>query len=195
MTGRGRFVHAAVACAGAMLLFIDSGQATDLNGVWASDPAVCNKVFVTKAGKISFRRDADLHGSGFIIDGQRIRGRVATCKLLRTKVEVPVVHMIASCATDVMLSNVQLTVRVLEPDKINRVFPGLEDMEMPFYRCPIGKENPNSWADAPVQVFVPANRLTGCRDAPFSVRPNRPPRFDVWDAPNRATACAGTSGT
>ena len=33
--------------------------------------------------------------------------------------------------------------------------------------------NPNSWADAPVQVFVPANRLTGCRDAPFSVRPNR----------------------
>jgi hypothetical protein len=142
VTGRGRFVHAAVACAGAMLLFIDSGQATDLNGVWASDPAVCNKVFVTKAGKISFRRDADLHGSGFIIDGQRIRGRVATCKLLRTKVEVPVVHMIASCATDVMLSNVQLTVRVLEPDKINRVFPGLEDMEMPFYRCPIGKGKP-----------------------------------------------------
>jgi hypothetical protein len=107
-----------------------------------SDPAVCDKVFVTKGGKTSFQRDADLHGSGFIIDGQRIRGRVATCKLLRTKVDAPVVHMIASCATDVMLSNVQLTVRVLEPDKINRLFPGLEDMEMPFYRCPVGKGKP-----------------------------------------------------
>jgi hypothetical protein len=142
VNGRGRIVHAAVACAGALLLFIGLGRATDLNGVWASDPAVCDKVFLTKAGKTSFHRDADLHGSGFIIDGQRIRGRIATCKLLRTKVQEPLVHMIASCATDVMLSNVQLTVRVLEQDKINRVFPGLEDLEMPFYRCPIGKQKP-----------------------------------------------------
>jgi len=177
-----------------MLLFNDPGQATDLNGVWASDRAVCDKVFVTKGGKISFQRDADLHGSGFIIDGQRIRGRIATCKRLRTKVDAPVVHMIASCATDVMLSNVQLTVRVLEPDKINRVFPGLEDMEMPFYRCPIGKGKPSLTGKRAGLGLVPADRLKGCRDAPFSVRQNRAPRFVGWDASNRPAACAGTSG-
>jgi hypothetical protein len=121
------------------MLFGGAVQATDLNGVWASDKEVCDKIFSIKGGKASFQRDADLHGSGFIIDGQRIRGRTATCKILRTKTEQALVHMIASCATDVMLSNVQLSVRVLEADKINRVFPGLEDMEMPFYRCPAPK--------------------------------------------------------
>jgi hypothetical protein len=125
----------AVVCA-TMMFLSGSAHATDLSGVWASDKDVCDKVFSIKGGKASFQRDADLHGGGFIIDGQRIRGRTATCKILRTKIEQALVHMIASCATDVMLSNVQLSVRVLEPDKINRVFPGLEDMEMLFYRCP-----------------------------------------------------------
>jgi hypothetical protein len=106
----------ALVCAAVMLLG-GSAQATDLNGVWASDKEVCDKIFSIKGGKASFQRDADLHGSGFIIDGQRIRGRTATCKILRTKTEQALVHMIASCATDVMLSNVQLSVRVLGPIK------------------------------------------------------------------------------
>jgi hypothetical protein len=130
-----RLAQTAVVCAATIMLLGGPGQATDLNGVWASDKGVCDKVFLIKGGKASFQRDADLHGSGFIIDGQRIRGRTATCKILRTKTEQALVHMIASCATDVMLSNIQLSVRVLEHDKINRIFPGLEDMEVPFYRC------------------------------------------------------------
>jgi hypothetical protein len=138
MKRRKHLSEAALVCA-AVMLFGGAVQATDLNGVWASDKEVCGKIFSIKGGKASFQRDADLHGSGFIIDGQRIRGRTATCKILRTKTEQALVHMIASCATDVMLSNVQLSVRVLEADKINRVFPGLEDMEMPFYRCPAPK--------------------------------------------------------
>lgn len=138
MKRRKHLSEPALVCA-AVMLFGGAVQATDLNGVWASDKEVCGKIFSIKGGKASFQRDADLHGSGFIIDGQRIRGRTATCKILRTKTEQALVHMIASCATDVMLSNVQLSVRILEADKINRVFPGLEDMEMPFYRCPAPK--------------------------------------------------------
>jgi hypothetical protein len=142
MKERKHLSETAVACATSLMVFISSGQATDLNGLWASDKEVCGKVFVTEGGKTSFQRDADLHGSGFIIEGQQIRGRIATCKLLRIKVEQPLVHMLASCATDIMLSSVQFTVRVLEPDRITRVCPGFEDMEMPFYRCPLGNLKP-----------------------------------------------------
>jgi hypothetical protein len=37
-----------------------------------------------------------------------------------------VVHMIASCATDIMYSNVQFSVKVLGENKISRIFPGIE---------------------------------------------------------------------
>ena len=46
-------------------------HAADINGVWASDTAVCNKVFTKKGGRVSFAKDADIHGSGFILDRVR----------------------------------------------------------------------------------------------------------------------------
>jgi hypothetical protein len=130
----------AVACAGLVIILASAAQATDLTGVWASDKGVCDKVFVTKGGKTSFQRDADLHGSGFIIEGNRIRGRIAKCNIVRTKMEGALVNLIASCATDIMLSTVQSTLQVVNPDEVTRVFPGLEGMEMPFYRCPTQRE-------------------------------------------------------
>jgi hypothetical protein len=139
MQARAHLVQTALVSATTIMVLSSFAHATDLNGIWASDVAVCDKVFSIKGGKASFQRNADVHGSGFIIEGQRIRGRMATCKILRTKTDQALVHMVASCATDVMLSNVQLSLRILEQDKINRVFPGMEDMEMPFFRCPMGK--------------------------------------------------------
>jgi hypothetical protein len=47
------------------------------------------------------------------------------------------VNIIAGCATDIMLSNVQFSLKVLEPDTISRMFPGMQDMEINYYRCPI----------------------------------------------------------
>jgi hypothetical protein len=44
----------------------------------------------------------------------------------KTGEEKGVVHMIASCATDIMYSNVQLSVKVLGENKISRIFPGIE---------------------------------------------------------------------
>jgi hypothetical protein len=122
-------------CAGVTILLTGAAQATDITGVWASDKGVCDKVFVTKGGKTSFHRNADLHGSGFIIEGDRIRGRIAKCKVVRRKSDGALVNLIASCATDIMLSTVQFTLQVVNPNEVTRLFPGLEGMEMPFYRC------------------------------------------------------------
>jgi hypothetical protein len=47
------------------------------------------------------------------------------------------INIIADCATDIMTSNVQFSLKIVEPNKISRVFPGMMDMEISYYRCPI----------------------------------------------------------
>jgi hypothetical protein len=36
-----------------------------------------------------------------------------------------------------MLSDVQFSVRSIEADKVARIFPNMEGMEIPYYRCPM----------------------------------------------------------
>jgi hypothetical protein len=108
------------------LAFTCPAYAMDLTGAWATDTAACGKVFVTKGNKPSLRQDSEMYGSGFIMEGRRIRGRTASCTATKTSEEKGVVHMIASCATDIMYSNVQFSVKVLGENKISRIFPGIE---------------------------------------------------------------------
>ena len=46
-------------------------------------------------------------------------------------------NIIAGCATDIMLSNVQFSLKVLEPNRILRIFPGMTDVEIGYERCPL----------------------------------------------------------
>jgi hypothetical protein len=135
MTPARPVAQTAIVCAASVFLAC-SAHAIDLTGVWATDTAACGKVFVTKGNRTSFRQDSDMYGSGFIIEGRRIRGRTANCTVTKTKEDDGVVHMIAACATDIMLSNVQFSVKMLDENKISRIFPGIEGMELMYYRCP-----------------------------------------------------------
>ena len=112
-----------------------SAEAADLTGVWVTDKAVCNKVFVKKGNKVSFAKNSDVYGGGFIIDGKEIRGPMAKCRIKATKEDGDTTHMIAACATDIMLSDVQLSVKVIDADSISRLFPGMQDMSASYYRC------------------------------------------------------------
>jgi hypothetical protein len=112
-----------------------SAATVDLAGVWATDAAVCSKVFVKRGKRVSFAKDADIHGSGFIIEGKEIRGQSATCRIKITKEEGEIVHMIAACATDIMLSDVQLSVKVIDPNSIMRVFPSMPQVGTNYFRC------------------------------------------------------------
>jgi hypothetical protein len=118
------------------LFFNCHANAIDLTGRWASDVEVCDKLFMNKSGTMSFRPNSDLHGSGFIIQRGNIKGRTARCKINKTQTSDSVIHMVASCATDIMFSSVQFSVRVVDDDRINRVFPGFSELEMPYFRCP-----------------------------------------------------------
>jgi hypothetical protein len=42
---------------------------------------------------------------------------------------------VAACATDIMLSDVQFSLRVINDDKVSRIFPGMEGIELSFDRC------------------------------------------------------------
>ena len=133
----GKLAMAAAALTG--LLFIEEAHAVDLSGAWASDADNCSKVFIRKgrANEIGFAAMSDQYGGGFIIEADRLRGKFATCKIKTKKEDGETVNIIAGCATDIMLSNVQFSLRVVEPNKISRVFPGVMDMEISYYRCPI----------------------------------------------------------
>jgi hypothetical protein len=119
-------------------VFVLSGNAGafDLTGAWATNTEQCSKVFVRKGGQITFTEMSDVYGGGFIIDGDQIIGKFARCRIKARKDEGPNVNLIAACATDIMLSSVQFSLKELDGSSIARLFPGMEGMEIRYERCP-----------------------------------------------------------
>lgn len=121
------------------LTFLGEAHALDLSGAWATSADECSQVFIRKgrANQIGFAPFSEQHGGGFIVEADRLRGRFASCKIKTRKEDGQLVNIVAGCATDIMLSNVQFSLKIVEPNKISRVFPGIMDMEIDYYRCPI----------------------------------------------------------
>ena len=121
----------------AALYVSPAANALDLNGAWANDVSVCSKIFEKKTNTISMTRDSDMYGSGFIIDGNQIRGKVATCTVKSRKEDGAIINLITSCSTDVALSTVQISLKIDSENQMTRVFPGIPEMQMPYVRCPL----------------------------------------------------------
>jgi hypothetical protein len=122
-----------------VMTFAEEAYAIDLSGAWATDADQCRNVFVRKgrANQIGFTAVSDQHGGGFIIEADRLRGKFANCKIKTRKESGQTVNIIVGCANDIMLSHVQFSLKVLDPNRISRTFPGIQDTEISFYRCPI----------------------------------------------------------
>ena len=110
-------------------------HAADINGAWVSDVAVCQKVFEKRGNSVSFAKGSDIYGSGFIIDGNQIRGRIAMCNIKARRQQGPIVNIIAVCSTDIAIDTMQFRLRVEGPNKVVREFPGMPDLEMNYERC------------------------------------------------------------
>jgi hypothetical protein len=121
------------------LLRPEQAGAVDLSGAWATSADECRNVFVRRgrAKQIEFAALSDQHGGGFIVEADRLRGKFARCKIKTKKEDGDTVNIVAGCATDIMLSNVQFNLKMLEPNRISRIFPGIEDMVISYHRCPI----------------------------------------------------------
>ena len=124
-------------CAAGWMALGSSVFAADLNGAWATDVSVCNKVFTKKGGTIAFAQDSDQFGGGFIVDGDKIRGQLQTCTIKTRKQDGNLTHFIAACANDIMASNVQFSAKLIDNNTISRTFPGMGDeLDMKYARCP-----------------------------------------------------------
>src|SRR5262245_61156727 len=128
-------IAAAVLCA-SLSAAGSSAHAADINGAWATDVSVCGKIFRKKAGVLALANRSDTLGGGFIIDGDAIRGKNANCKIKARKQAGDLVHLVAACATDLMLSNYELTLKIIDDNRVARVFAGMPEMETSYYRCP-----------------------------------------------------------
>ena len=118
------------------LLFGVSAHSSELNGAWANDPSICGKIFVKQNAKLAMTKDADNYGSGFIVDGNQVRGKISH---LQHKVAQgrrrrrPSDHV---CSTDVALQTVQMSFKIDSENQITRIFPGVPEMSTSYTRCP-----------------------------------------------------------
>jgi hypothetical protein len=136
MTKLCKALMAAIMLSSSMSVFIGPAWAFDLTGAWATNADQCNKVFVKgKSGQVTFAPDSEVFGGGFIAEPNRLVGRFANCTIKSKKDEGEIVNMIASCASDIMLSSVQFELKVVDQNRILRLFPGMEDMQVHYYRC------------------------------------------------------------
>jgi len=110
--------------------------AFDLDGAWASDAENCAKVFVRKDKQVAFTDMSDVYGGGFIIDGDHITGKFARCRIKARKNDGPNINLLAACASDIMLQNVQFSLREVDSNTVIRLFPGISGMEIKYARCP-----------------------------------------------------------
>jgi hypothetical protein len=112
-----------------------AAEPIDLEGSWATAVENCAKVFVRKGDQTVLSEDSDLYGGGFTVDGNRITGKMARCSITSRKNDGNTVHLLASCATDIMLSRYQFSLIVRDQDRITRIFPGMDEIQINYQRC------------------------------------------------------------
>jgi hypothetical protein len=112
-----------------------ASHAADLTGAWASDAKACDKIFVKRNGSIAIAPNSDAYGGGFIIEQNRIRGKIATCSIIARKEDGAVTHLLAKCATDLAFENVQFSLKIDNENKITRLYPGLPELSVAYFRC------------------------------------------------------------
>ncbi len=113
-----------------------ASSAFDLDGMWATDAALCGKMFERRGGQMAFTELSDLYGSGFVIEGTRIRGKMAQCTIKSKKEDGDSLQLLAGCATQIMQSEMQFSLKIVNENAMSRLFPGMSGMEVTYYRCP-----------------------------------------------------------
>ncbi|WP_454624879.1 hypothetical protein [Bradyrhizobium cenepequi] len=113
--------------------------AFDLTGAWATSADQCSKVFARKGRtrQVTFTNFSGVYGGGFIAEPNRLRGKFENCSIKSRKDDGENINIVVSCASGIMLSNVQFFLKVVDDDSVTRLFPGIEGMEVTYHRCKI----------------------------------------------------------
>jgi hypothetical protein len=117
------------------VLFPVAAHAFELTGAWASQTDLCTLVFTKKGDQVVFTELSDLFGSGFIVDGSRIRGRSTKCTIKSKKQDGDSLELSTACATSIMTSNVRFNLKIVDDNTLNRLFPEIAGMTLKYSRC------------------------------------------------------------
>jgi len=126
---------APVSLAFAFVSFTPWTGAADLNGAWAQNHTVCSKVFVKGGNKISFTPNAELYGSGVLIEGKTATGTFQKCRIKSSRTDGNILHILAACSTGVMVSDSEVTVKVVDDTNITLTLDGPDPIEHSLVRC------------------------------------------------------------
>ena len=120
---------------GIVLILPVRASAIELSGAWATESNLCNRVFAKKGSQVVFAELSDLFGSGFIIEGNKIRGKLARCTITSRKQDGDNLDLGAACATSIMTQNVQFSLKIIDDNNLNRLFPDIPGMMLKYTRC------------------------------------------------------------
>jgi hypothetical protein len=110
-------------------------QAFELTGAWASQTDLCTRVFTKKGNQVVFAELSELFGSGFIVDGNRIRGRSVKCAIKSKKQDGDNLELSTACASSIMTSSVRFNLKIIDDNNLDRSFPEIAGMTLKYSRC------------------------------------------------------------
>src|SRR5579864_3775634 len=119
----------------AVLFLPTQATAFDLSGAWATDAGLCAQVYTKKGNEIEFAELSDLFGSGFIIEGSRIRGKSGRCTITSRKQDGDNIELAAACASSVMTQNLSFSLKIIDDNSLSRLFPDIPGMTVKYFRC------------------------------------------------------------
>jgi hypothetical protein len=64
-----------------------------------------------------------------------MRGKLMKCTIKARHEDGQTIHLRAACASDLMLSDVQFSAKIIDENRITRYFPGMDGVEHTYYRC------------------------------------------------------------
>ena len=109
--------------------------AFDLTGAWATHEDLCTQVFAKKDNNVGYAEFSELYGSGFIINGDRIRGRTGACTIKSKKEEGNRLELSAACASSVMTQDLRFSLEIIDDNNMSRSFPEISGMSQNYTRC------------------------------------------------------------
>ena len=110
-------------------------QAADLTGAWTIDASACGQMFTKENNRLAFKKDADLHAGGFIVQGKQITGTFQKCTVKSFHDEGSNARVIASCSDGVAVSDVSFDLKISGENKITLSSKEPVPVEMPYVRC------------------------------------------------------------
>ena len=110
-------------------------QAADLNGAWTIDASACGQIFTKENNRLAFKKDADLHAGGLIVQGKQVTGTFQKCKVKSLHDDGPNLRVIASCSDGVAVSDAAFDVKISGENSFTLSSKEPVPVEMPYVRC------------------------------------------------------------